>query len=147
MISSDRVFGLVAILGALAYAAGALQIQSSFMTDPVGSKTFPLIIAGAAGFCGLVMLVKPDPEPDWPGTGSLLALVIAVVVLVAYAYALKPLGFLIPTAIAAGILSYQIEPRPLFNVIGGIGLSLGLYALFRFVLGLSLAGLPKALLG
>ena len=146
MIRSDRVFGLVVIFGALAYAAGAFQIQASFMSDPVGSKTFPLIIAGAAAVCGLVMVLRPDPEPDWPGGTSLVSLVLSVLVLICYAYALKPLGFLIPTAIAAGILSYQIEPRPLAAVAGGIGLSVGLYALFRFVLGLSLVGLPKGLI-
>lgn len=147
MIRSDRVFGLVAVLGALAYVVGAFQIQASFMSDPVGSKTFPLIIAGGAGLCGLVMMLRPDPEPDWPETGSLLSIALSVLVLVAYAYALKPMGFLIPTAIAAGILSYQIQPRPVFAVLGGIGLSLGLFAVFRFVLGLSLAGLPKGLFG
>jgi putative tricarboxylic transport membrane protein len=147
MIRSDRIFGLVAILGALAYAAGALQIQTSFMADPVGSKTFPLVIAGAAGLCGLVMLLRPDPEPDWPGLGSVLSIGVSVLVLIGYAYTLKPLGFLIPTAIAAGILSYQISPRPVYAALGGLGLSVGLYILFRFVLGLSLIGLPKGLTG
>ncbi len=147
MIKSDRVFGLVAILGALAYVAGALQIQTSFVSDPVGSKTFPFLIAGAAGLCGLVMLVRPDPEPDWPGAGSLLALAVSAAVLVAYAYLLKPLGFLIPTAFAAGILSYQIAPKPGLAAATGVGLSLGLYALFRFVLGLSLFAFPKGFLG
>lgn len=147
MIKSDRVFGLVVVLGALAYAASALQIQASFMSDPVGSKTFPLMIAGAAGLCGLVMLIRPDPEPDWPGVGSLLAIAVSVGVLVAYAYALKPLGFLLPTAIAAGILSYQISPKPVVAALTGIGLSAGLFALFKFVLGLSLFAFPKGFLG
>ncbi len=147
MIRSDRIFGLVAILGALAYGAGALQIQTSFMSDPVGSKTFPLVIAGAAGLCGLVMVLRPDPEPDWPGFGSILSIGVSVLVLIGYAYALKPLGFLIPTAIAAGILSYQISPRPIYAALAGVGLSIGLYILFRFLLGLSLVGLPKGLVG
>ncbi len=144
---SDRVFGLVVLFGAAAYVAGALQIQSSFMSDPVGSKTFPVLIAVGAAICGLIMLVRPDPEPDWPSAGSLIGIAVSIVVLVCYAYALKPLGFLIPTAIAAGILSYQIQPRPVYAALGGIGLSIGLYILFRFVLGLSLAGLPRALMG
>jgi putative tricarboxylic transport membrane protein len=147
MIRSDRIFGLVAIVGALAYGAGALQIQTSFMSDPVGSKTFPLVIAGAAGLCGLVMVLRPDPEPDWPGFGSILSIGVSVLVLIGYAYALKPLGFLIPTAIAAGILSYQISPRPIYAALAGVGLSIGLYILFRFLLGLSLVGLPKGLVG
>ena len=44
MISSDRIFGLVASLLALAYIAGATQVQTSFLADPVGPKTFPIII-------------------------------------------------------------------------------------------------------
>ena len=63
--------------------------------------------------------------------------------LVGYAFALKPLGFVIPTAVAAGILSYQISPRPLAAALSGVGLSLGLFVLFKFALGLSLIGFPK----
>ena len=92
--------------------------------------------------------MKPDtPGPSWPGARTWGSLAIATLVLVGYAYALVPLGFLIPTAIAAGVLSYQIRPRPVPAVLTGVGLSLGLFALFRFVLGLSLAGIPRTWLG
>ena len=140
----DRLFGAVVVLGAVAYAAAALQIQAGFMTDPVGSKTFPLIVAGVCAICGLVMVVKPDDAPEWPTLRTLGALVIAVGVLAGYAYALKPLGFLIPTAIAAAVLSYQINPAPKFAVLSGLGLSIGLFVLFKFVLGLGLVAYPGA---
>jgi putative tricarboxylic transport membrane protein len=61
---------------------------------------------------------------------------IAVFVLAVYAVMLKPLGFLLPTAIAAGILSYQISFRPFPSVLSGIGLSIGLLILFKYALGL-----------
>jgi putative tricarboxylic transport membrane protein len=147
VISTDRVFGVVVIFGAFAYIAGALQIPTSFLSDPVGPKTFPILVASVAGICGLVMVLRPDDEPDWPGLGALVSIAVAVAVLVGYAYALKPLGFLIPTAIAAGILSFQINPRPVFAVLTGLGLSVGLYALFKFVLGLGLVAFPKGLIG
>lgn len=146
-MKSDRIFGAVVILGALAYIASALQIQTSFMSDPVGSKTFPIIIASAAMICGGVMVFRPDPEPDWPLLPELIALAISVVVLVGYAYSLKPLGFLLPTAIAAGVLSYQITPRPRFAVLAGLGLSVGLYLIFKYALGLSLFAFPRELMG
>jgi putative tricarboxylic transport membrane protein len=66
---------------------------------------------------------------------------------VAYAYALKPFGFLLPTFIAAAVLSYQISPRTWPALISGAGLSAGLFVLFKFVLGLGLVALPKALVG
>lgn len=143
MTKSDRIFGLVVILVALGYILSATQIQTSFMSDPVGSKTFPIAIGVIAALCGLVMVLRPDPEPEWPGVRTLISLAFAVVVLVAYAYGLKPYGFVIPTALAAGILSYQIHPRPLTAVLSGICLSVGLFALFKYGLGLGLVPFPK----
>lgn len=145
MTKSDRILGLVTVIVALAYVASAAQIQTSFLSDPVGSKTFPYIIGSVAALCGLVMLVRPDPDPEWPVARTWGALAIAVVVLVGYAYALKPLGFLAPTAIAAAVLSYQISPRPGSAILAGVGLSAGLFVLFKYALGLGLVALPPAL--
>ena len=141
----DRLLGLVALVAGLAYAYASTGISTSFFTDPVGPKTFPMILGGTAALCGLLIAAKPDtPGPTWPRPTTWLALFIATCVLLAYAYSLKPLGFLIPTAVAASILSFQIRPKLLAAVLTGTGLSIGLYALFRFVLGLSLAAVPKA---
>ncbi len=141
---SDRVLGLVAVFAGLAYAFAATRIPTSFLSDPVGSKTFPMMLGGIAALCGALIALKPDrPGPSWPGFRTWLALGLAVAVLTGYAYSLKPLGFLIPTAVAASILSYQIRPRATHALATGIGLSLGLYAVFRFLLGLSLAAVPK----
>jgi putative tricarboxylic transport membrane protein len=146
-MTSDRIFGAVATVVALAFIASATQIQTSFLADPVGPKTFPMLIGAVAALCGITLMIRPDPDPEWPELATLGALAIAVVVLVGYAYALKPLGFLLPTAIAAGILSYQISPRPKMAMVSGIGLSVGLFLVFKFALGLSLVGLPKGLTG
>jgi putative tricarboxylic transport membrane protein len=146
-MNSDRIFGVVVILGALAYIAGAFQIQTSFLPDPVGSKTFPIILGGVAILCGLVFILRPDDEPDWPGVATLINIAVSVVVMVIYAYALKPMGFLIPTAICAAILSYQISPRPAAAALTGIALSIGLFVIFKYILGLGLQPLPKAWLG
>ncbi len=145
-MASDRIFGLVALFVALAYMASATQIQTSFLADPVGPKAFPLMIGGVAAICALVMIFKPDPDPNWPAGRTWISLALAVVVLVLYAYALKPLGFLLPTAIAAGILSYQISPRAVPAALAGVGLSAGLFVLFKYALGLGLVAVPKGLI-
>lgn len=147
MITGDRIFGLVVILVALAYVVSATQIQTSFLSDPVGSRTFPIAIGIVAAICGLVMVLRPDPEADWPGPATLARLALALVALVVYAYLLKPLGFLIPTAVVAALLGYQIRPRVLPAILSGIGLSVGLFVVFRFALGLGLVALPRALMG
>lgn len=146
-MASDRVFGLVASLVALAFIASAMQIETSFLADPVGPKAFPIGIGIVAVISGIFMVLKPDAEPNWPVANRLLAIGFAIIVLVVYALALRPLGFLIPTAIAAGILSYQISPNTKIAAISGLGLSIGLFTVFKFLLGLGLVGLPRWLMG
>lgn len=146
-MASDRILGLVVLCMALAFIASAFQIQTSFLSDPVGPKSFPIVVGSIAALCGLVMVLRPDPDPEWPALGTFLTLAVAVVVLVAYAYALKPLGFIVPTIVVASILSYQLSPRVVPAVITGFGLSIGLFIVFRFVLGLSLFAFPREWFG
>jgi putative tricarboxylic transport membrane protein len=146
-MASDRIFGLVATILALAYIVSANQTQTSFLTDPIGPKGFPVLIGIVWAISGMVMVLRPDKEPDWPALRTFGALAFAVIILIGYAYALKPLGFLLPTAVAAGILSYQISPNPKNAIFAGIGLSIGLFVIFKFALGLGLVAFPKGLLG
>lgn len=146
-MASDRIFGLVVLMVALAYIASATQIQSSFLADPVGPRAFPMLIGAVAVISALYLMIRPDPDPNWPPLRTFGALLVAVIVLVGYAYSLKPLGFLIPTAVAAAVLSYQISPRARPAAIAGVALSITLYALFNLALGLSLVGFPKGWFG
>lgn len=146
-MKGDRIFGLVVIFGALAFFAGALQIQSSFVTDPVGPRIFPMLIAGAAALSGLVMVLRPDPDPEWPEARFWIAMAGATLLLVGYAYAITPLGFLLSTALAAAGISWLISPRPVPALLTGAGLSAVLFVIFKFGLGLGLVALPKALFG
>ena len=146
-MASDRIFGLVTLFVALGFVASATQIQTSFLSDPVGPKTFPILIGVVAALSSLVMIVRPDPDPDWPVTRTWGALLVAVVVLLGYAFALKPFGFIVPTAIAAGILSYQISLNPRTALFAGAGLSVGLFVVFKFVLGLGLFAFPRSMMG
>jgi putative tricarboxylic transport membrane protein len=146
-MASDRIFGLVVAVGALAFFVSALNIQSSFLTDPVGPRVFPAVIAGAAFLCGLAMMWKPDAEPQWPDAKGWIGIALATVLLVAYAYALAPLGFLIPTAIASAGISYLIMPRVIHAAATGAGLAALLFIIFKYGLGLGLVALPRALVG
>lgn len=130
------------IVLALGYLLSASQIQTSFLSDPVGPRTFPYLIAAVIILCGISMILRPDPDADWPDGQMVMQLGIAFVVLLGYAFAISPLGFLLPTAIVSGILSWQIAGNPVRSAITGVGLSIGLYLLFAKLLGLSLRGLP-----
>lgn len=145
MIRGDRIFGSVMIVVALGYILSASGIQTSFMSDPVGPRIFPYMIATVVILSALVMVLRPDPDQDWPAGPMVAQLALALLVLVAYAYAITPLGFLIPTAIAAGVLSWQIGGHPMRAALSGLGLSVGLFVLFRVILGLGLKGLPAGM--
>lgn len=147
MIASDRILGLVVVLGALAFFAGALQIETSFLSDPLGPRTFPMIVAAVGLLSGLIILWRPDESPEWPTGANLAHMAIAFVVLVAYAYMLAPFGFLLATALTAGVISYQIRPRLLPAVVTGASLSAGLFLIFKYALGLGLMALPRTFIG
>lgn len=144
---SDRLAGLITIVVALAFFAGATQLEEPFFADPVGPKLFPILISSVALIAGMIMLMRPDEEPEWPVLATWVRLVIATIILVFYAFLLKPLGFLLPTALGAAALSYQIKSELKQSVFVGIFLSFGLYLIFRFGLGLSLYALPRWLMG
>jgi len=144
---SDRITGLIVAVLALAFAAGASQLEEPFFADPLGPKAFPLLISAVAFLAGATIVMRPDAEPAWPGLATLTRLAVAMIILVAYAYALKPLGFLLPTAIASAALSYQIRPRAGQSVFIGLALAGGLFVIFKYALGLGLFALPRWLMG
>ena len=139
---SDRIFGAVGLLLAIGYVFAALAIQESFLSDAVGPKAFPLIIAAILGLSSLVILLRPDPEPVWPAMGRFLEVVAAIVVMLLYAQLLPELGFVIATAFASAYLAWRLGSRLLEALLVGLGTSVGIYVIFHLVLGLSLARGP-----
>jgi putative tricarboxylic transport membrane protein len=143
---SDRITGLIVSVLALAFFASASQLETPFFADPLGPSAFPMLISAVAFVSGCVMVLRPDAEPNWPALSTFVRLLIAVLVLVLYAYGLKPLGFLLPTALAAGAISHQIRPAVLASSLTGICLSVFLFITFKYGLGLSLFALPRWLM-
>lgn len=139
---SDRIFGGIGLALAIFFIWQATLIELSFITDPVGPRVFPIIIGIVLGLASLVVLVRPDAEPHWPKAGRLAEIAGAVVLMVAYAELLPELGFLISTAIAAGVLTWRLGTAPLWSVLTGLSISVGIYVVFRLILGLSLARGP-----
>ncbi len=139
---SDRVFGGIGLLLAGFFIWQATLIELSFITDPVGPRVFPIVIGIVLGLASLVILLRPDAEPRWPGGARLFEIAMAVAVMVAYAELLPEVGFLIATAVAAAFLTWRLGTAPLWSVVTGVAISVSIYVVFRVILGLSLARGP-----
>ncbi|MBP0482460.1 tripartite tricarboxylate transporter TctB family protein [Sagittula salina] len=139
---SDRIFGIFGILLSIGFALAALQIEESFLSDAVGPKAFPLIIAAILGLSSAVIALRPDPEPAWPPLGQLAEIAAAVVVMMLYAQFLPVAGFVAATAVAAAYLGWRLGSAPVEALLIGVGTSVGIYVIFHLVLGLSLARGP-----
>jgi len=142
MIRSDRVLGAVCLALGAAFIWGATGIETGFIVDPLGPQTFPIIIGSVLMIASAYVLLRPDPEPHWPIRGGALEIVGAVVVLIAYALTLEHVGFVMSTAVAAALLSWRLGSPPVWAAVSGVGISVGIYAVFHMVLGLSLAKGP-----
>ncbi len=139
---SDRIFGVFGLLLAIGFAFAAFAIEESFLSDAVGPKAFPLIVAAVLGVSSLVIAMRPDAEPAWPALGRLVEIGAAVVVMVLYAQMLPVIGFVLATAIAAAYLSWRLGSSVIAAIATGVGTSIGIYVIFHLVLGLSLARGP-----
>ncbi|MEQ8399128.1 tripartite tricarboxylate transporter TctB family protein [Thalassobaculum sp.] len=141
-MTSDRVLGAVCLVLGLAFMFGASRIQTGFILDPLGPKTFPMIIGGLLVLSSIVPLVKPDPAPGWPSARAMMEIALALAVFVGYAVVLPELGFVPATAIAAAALSWRLGNTPLKSILCGVGIAVGIYVVFHLILGLSLAKGP-----
>lgn len=139
---SDRIFGVVGLLLAIGFAFAALAIEESFLSDTVGPKAFPLIIAAILGLASISIALKPDASPTWPPLGRFVEIFAAVVVMVLYAQLLPVIGFVIATALAATYLTWRLGSALVASVLIGVGTSVGIYIVFHLLLGLSLARGP-----
>ena len=141
-MTSDRLLGAVCLALGAAFIWGAASIETGFIVDPLGPRSFPIIIGALLAISALVILARPDPEPEWPAASGFAELGLAVAVLVGYALLLQPLGFVPATTLGAAALSWRLGARPLWAIVGGVGIAVGIYVIFHLVLGLSLARGP-----
>lgn len=139
---SDRIFGGLGLALAVFFAWQASIIQDGVPTEIAGPRSLPYIISAVMGLASAYFLLKPEPEPDSPRIGRVADIGFAVLVMLAYAQALASLGFVISTAMAAAYLTWRLGARPLHGILIGIGTSVGIYVLFRLVLGLAPAPGP-----
>lgn len=139
----DRILGLGLLVLAVAYGWAAQQWPEPFGgAESVGPETFPTILSVILASGSLYLMIKPDPDAQWPVGKSAFELVVSVIVLVVYALLLEPLGFVISTTLAVGTLSWRMGATPMRAFLTGLVSAVVVFVLFNYGLSLSLpAGL------
>lgn len=139
----DRILGLGLLVLAVAYGWVAQQWPEPFGgAETVGPETFPTILSVVLVAGSIYLMVKPDPDAQWPLGKTALELVVSLVVLVVYAMLLEPLGFVISTTLAVGTLSWRMGAPLRRAFVTGLGSAVVVFVLFNYGLDLNLpAGL------
>lgn len=151
-MSTNGLGDRIAALVLLALAMFVIIDGSSFPApvqplDP-GIAAFPQMTAGLLGALALVLLLRPEDGEPLPRGVPAVRLLGTVTLLLIYALTLDVVGFVISTTffLLATLLLIGVR-RTVVVALISVGVSLGLFYLFRVVLGVSLptsglGGLP-----
>ena len=116
----------------------ATTFDVGFLTDPVGPKALPFLVAGMLLVSGVGTFVHPAPAGHAPGHPAALRMAAAVVAFLLYAVALPWLGFFLSTSLVVATLGFLFGGRPAQSCAFAVLLSTVLWLLFGSALALPL---------
>jgi putative tricarboxylic transport membrane protein len=134
----DRIAGIVVTALGLAVGVEATTFDVLFRTDPVGPKALPLLAAAVFVGSGAFLAVRPGLGGNWPPRAVLIRMAGAVAAFGVYAALIAPIGFVVATTVTVSALS-MLFGAPWKKAAGAaLTLSVVLWYLFVWVLGLLL---------
>ena len=146
---SNRIIGLVAILGAAAIVYGTLGFRA-VPGQQFGSAFFPRITAGCLGLTGLALIVTSPPGPwvtvpDWMRSPQVVKAAALPLGGLAWVLAAPALGFILATFLLIFALILVAGGRALAGVAVAAVLTMILHAVFGVLLRIPLPfGLVEA---
>ena len=117
-------------------------IGHHFFQPLPGQGAFPRLVSVPLGLLSLYLILRPGMNQRWPGRAALIRQLCLLVLLMVYAGLIHPLGFL-PTALLTVTLMIRLFGATWRQALPfGLLLTLGLYLLFEFALGMPLPDMP-----
>ncbi|NNC23556.1 tripartite tricarboxylate transporter TctB family protein [Salinisphaera sp. USBA-960] len=141
----DRILGIGLFVLAIVYGWTAQQWPEPFgAAEGIGPETFPTLLAVVLALSSGYLIVRPDPDAQWPRGRTAVEILLSIAILVVYSLLLEPLGFVIATTLAVGTLCWLMGARPVPAFLTGLIGAVVVFFLFNNLLALSL---PAGLLG
>lgn len=134
----DRMAGFLLVLAGVATALEAWTFNVAFMTDPVGPKALPLLVAVTLVVAGARLMARPRSNVELPDVDAARRMSFAAAAFIAYGLALPWLGFFLSTTVVVSALGVLFGGPRLGSAIAGASLSAVLWLLFVIVLSLPL---------
>lgn len=134
----ERIPGLVLVVLGLAAGLEATTFDVAFLSDPVGPKALPYLVAVALILSGIHQARRPEPGTRWPERAALVRMALASSAFLGYALVLPWLGFLLSTTLVVAALSHLFFAVPRRSVPAAAALAFALWLLFVWVLALPL---------
>jgi putative tricarboxylic transport membrane protein len=135
---SERVPGLVLMVLGAAVGLEATTFDVAFLSDPVGPKALPYLVAVALTVSGIHQARRPEPGTRWPERTALARIALAISAFLGFALILPWLGFLLSTTLVVAALSQLFFAVPRKSVPAAAALAFVLWLLFVWVLALPL---------
>ena len=135
---SDRIFSALWLAFCAAVGWMAWQIEAPISYEPIGPRAYPLLLAGIMAAATAWLLLKPDPEPEWPAGPMRVKAAVLFGAFLAYALLFEWLGFPLSTALATVALGRLFGGRWAQCIAGGTGLGVGLWFFFDKLLDVTL---------
>lgn len=137
-MTHDRIAGGSLVLVGIALALEATTFDVAFMTDPVGPKALPLLVAAMLVAGGVAALLRPRADVALPEREAIVRMGSAVAAFLLYAAALPWLGFFLSTTLVVTALSVLYRGPLVSSALAAAILSGGLWLLFVQLLSLPL---------
>lgn len=134
----DRVGGGMLVLMGIAAGLEATTYDVLFMTDPVGPKALPFLVAAIFVVAGLSTLFRPRAAVSLPDRPTLVSMAGAVAAFLLYATLLPFLGFFTATTAVVLALSLLYRGPVVPSLAAALALSGALWLLFVALLSLPL---------
>ena len=137
-MKADRIAGSLLVAAGAATALEATTFDVAFMTDPVGPKALPLLVAFMLLVAGARTVARPRSHVPLPPRPVALRMATASLVFLAYAGILPWIGFFFATTLVIAALAILYRGPVAGGLAAGLALSGTLWVLFVRVLALPL---------